>query len=70
MNIRDFINQYRNHPVLFIGTGVSLRYLDNSFTWDGLLKFISLELKGNNEFYLDIKSECQINDKYDFCVIP
>jgi len=69
MNIRDFINQYRNHPVLFIGTGVSLRYLDNSFTWDGLLKFISLELKGNNEFYLDIKSECQINDKYDFTLI-
>jgi hypothetical protein len=54
MNIREFIGQYRNHPVLFIGAGVSLRYLNNSHTWDGLLKYIAFELKGNNEFYLDI----------------
>ena len=66
MNIREFISQYRNHPVLFIGTGVSLRYLKNSYTWDGLLKRVTLELKGNTEFYLDIKSECQIDGKYNF----
>ena len=52
MNIREFIGQYRNHPVLFIGAGISLRYLNNSHTWDGLLKYIAFELKGNNEFYL------------------
>ncbi|WP_232246892.1 SIR2 family protein [Serratia plymuthica] len=69
MNIRDFIGQYRNHPVLFIGAGVSLRYLNNSHTWDGLLKHIAFELKGNNEFYLDIKAECQIDGKYNYALI-
>lgn len=69
MNIREFIGQYRNHPVLFIGAGVSLRYLNNAFTWDGLLKHIAYELKGNHEFYLDIKAECQTQGKYDYTQI-
>lgn len=66
MDIRRFIEQYRNHPVLFVGAGVSLRYLNNSYTWDGLLKNIAIELTGNGEFYLDIKSQCQVGGKYDF----
>jgi hypothetical protein len=49
--------------VLFIGTGVSLRYLEASYTWDGLLKFISGELKGTPEYYLDLKSQCEVNGK-------
>jgi len=36
MNIIDFIKKYKNHPILFIGTGMSLRYLKNSYTWDNL----------------------------------
>lgn len=66
MNIREFIGQYRNHPVLFIGAGLSLRYLKNAFTWDGLLKHISYELSGNHEFYLDIKATSRVNGRYDF----
>lgn len=66
MNIEEFIGQYRNHPVLFVGAGISLRYLKNAFTWDGLLKHIAFELKGNNEFYLDIKAESRENGKYDY----
>lgn len=62
MNIREFINNYNNHPVLFIGTGFSLRYLDNSYTWDGLLKHIAYELTNNNEFFLDLKSKSQKED--------
>ena len=27
MNIQEFISNYHNHPVLFVGTGLSLRYL-------------------------------------------
>lgn len=69
MDICDFISQYRNHPVLFIGTGFSLRYLNNSYTWDGLLRKIATDLTGNAEFYLDIKSQCQSNGKYDFTKI-
>ena len=69
MDIREFISTYRNHPVLFIGTGFSLRYLSNSYTWDGLLKKMSYELKGNTEFYLDIKSKCEAVGKYDFAKV-
>lgn len=64
MNVKDFISNYKNHPVLFVGTGISLRYLENSFTWDGLLSHIAYELKENHEYYFDIKSECEENSKY------
>lgn len=66
MDVSEFISQYKNHPVLFVGAGISLRYLNNSYTWDGLLKHISFECTGNQEKYLDIKSQCQINGKYDY----
>jgi hypothetical protein len=55
-NITDFFSNYKNHPVLFIGTGISLRYLSNSYTWDDLLKFITNELYDNTDNYLDLKS--------------
>jgi hypothetical protein len=66
MNIQDFISRYSNHPVLFMGAGISLRYLQNAYTWDGLLSHISKELKGNTEFYLDIKSQCEFEGDYKF----
>ncbi|MFA0692071.1 SIR2 family protein [Vibrio splendidus] len=66
MNIREFVGQYHNHPVLFVGAGLSLRYLLNSYTWDGLLSMISLELTDDPEIYLSIKSKCQIEGKYDY----
>lgn len=66
MKISDFIGNYHNHPVLFIGTGISLRYLQNSYTWDQLLKTISEKLKGNSEYYLDIKSKCEENGEYNY----
>lgn len=66
MNIHEFISSYKNHPVLFVGTGISLRYLKNSYTWDSLLCKIAYELKGNKEFYLDIKSKSQVDGKYKF----
>ena len=69
MTIQEFIAQYKNHPVLFIGTGISLRYLENSFTWDGLLSKIALELTDNPEYYLDIKAKCFIEGKFDFLKI-
>lgn len=69
MNIREFVSMYKNHPVFFIGTGVSLRYLENSYTWDNLLKKIAHELKGNYDYYFDIKSRCQIDEKYDYTKI-
>ena len=66
MNIEEFISRFSNHPILFVGTGMSLRYLNNSFTWDGLLQKISFELKNNDEFYLDIKSKHGSANKYNY----
>lgn len=66
MNVSEFISHYKNHPVLFIGTGFSLRYLENSYTWDGLLSKIAFDLKGNHEYYFDLKAECEDNGKYKF----
>lgn len=56
MDIFEFVSGYKNHPVLFVGTGLSLRYLDNSFTWEGLLKYIAIELYGSDEKFYDLKS--------------
>ncbi|KIN39892.1 hypothetical protein ACFTRE_21895 [Bacillus subtilis] len=66
MKIDEFITSFNNHPVLFVGTGISLRYLENTFTWDGLLSYISNELKGNDEFYYDLKYKYQNNGEYDY----
>jgi len=66
MDIKEFISKYKNHPILFVGTGVSLRYLKNSFSWDGLLSYIAFELTNNEEFYLDLKAKCFKNGKYNF----
>lgn len=66
MKIDEFISKYKNHPVLFIGTGISLRYLKNSYTWNGLLKKIAFDLTNNEEFYLDLKSKCYENNAYQY----
>lgn len=62
LDIHTFIGQYANHPVLFIGAGFSLRYLDNSFNWENLLKYISYQITGNDENFLDLKARSQNQD--------
>ncbi|MFG6494362.1 SIR2 family protein [Fictibacillus sp. UD] len=69
MHIKDFISNFKNHPVLFIGTGMSLRYLENSYTWDGLLAYISKQIKGTNEFYFDLKSKYEKDGTFDYTLI-
>ena len=66
MKIDDFLSNYQNHPVLFVGTGFSLRYLNNSFTWNHLLERIALDLYDNEERYLDIKYNNKIDGGYDY----
>ena len=66
MNINEFVSQYNNHPVLFVGTGISLRYLSNTYSWDNLLKKISIDLKGNNEYYLTVKHKYFEDGKYRY----
>jgi hypothetical protein len=66
MNINDYVSNYKNHPILFIWTGISLRYLNNSYTWDGLLKKISYDITGNEEEFLDVKYQCRNNNSNNF----
>lgn len=69
MNIKDFIAKYNNHPVLFIGTGISLRYIDNSYSWDDILKKAIFDVAGDEEEYFNIKSRHQINGYYQYPAI-
>lgn len=57
MKIEKFVKKYENHPVLFVGTGISLRYLKNSYSWESLLKKICFDIKGNDEFFLNLKNK-------------
>lgn len=66
MDIQDFVANFNNHPVLFIGTGMSLRYLENSYTWDDLLSKVSSDFTGNKEYYLDVKSRCETVGGYHY----
>lgn len=66
MRIDAFIKNFTNHPIFFIGTGLSLRYLKNSYTWDGLLRYISKRLKGTEEFYYDLKSKYEENGEFKY----
>jgi len=60
MDIKEFISNFKNHPVLFVGAGMSLRYINNSYSWDGLLKKIAHDLTGNDEFFYDVKSKYEV----------
>lgn len=66
VDIKNFVAGYKNHPVLFIGTGISLRYLNKSFTWDGLLRHICQEVFGNEERYFDLKALHSIQNEFDY----
>lgn len=68
MNINDFVSQYKNYPVLFVGTGISRRYLESSYTWDELLRRIAVDLWRSDERYLDIKARC--TDAQNICSFP
>ena len=57
VNINEFVNKFYNHPILFIGSGMSLRYLNNSYNWNDLLRKISIDITGNSEYFLDSKNE-------------
>lgn len=57
MEISEFIKSYTNHPILFIGTGFSIRYLDNAYSWDELLKHITTIITNDSKSYLDLKSK-------------
>lgn len=56
MEIVEFTSKFHTHPVLFVGTGISMRYLVHSYSWSGLLKQVMVDLTSNDEQYLNIHS--------------
>lgn len=69
MDVQEFVLNYHNYPVLFIGAGLSLRYLENSYSWDDLLRKVALDLYSSEEPYLDIRSRCVKSDHQDNAAI-
>lgn len=69
MDITSFIEQFKNHPILFVGTGVSLRYVEESYTWSNLLAKVAFALSGNEEFYFDLKHKHTTNGKVNFLTL-
>jgi hypothetical protein len=69
MNITEYISNYTNHPVLFIGSGFSFRYLTQTYTWNDLLSKVCEDLWGNDERYLDIKAKCTVNGICSFAKV-
>lgn len=51
MAFLDNIKRKNQYPIIFIGSGITQRYFDNSPTWLGLLKEIWLELFDEESFY-------------------
>lgn len=60
MKLSDFVKNFHNYPVLFIGSGFSLRYLKNSFNWNDLLENIAYKIYGDEERYLELKANYKI----------
>ncbi|MFO1276972.1 MAG: SIR2 family protein [Sphaerotilus natans] len=69
MNVSDFIGRYKNHPILFVGTGLSKRYIRNSYSWEEILRHAVLELKGSDRFYFDKKHLCRTSDGFDLAAV-
>ena len=69
MDVKSYVERFTNHPILFIGTGFSMRYIKNSFSWDKLLEHIAYELKRDENYYLDLKYNYQNYDQYNYPMI-
>lgn len=57
MKVNEFINQYKNHPIVFMGAGMTQRYYKNAYNWDQLLSKLCYDLTEDEERYLNLKYE-------------
>ncbi len=58
----DSIFNFKNYPIVFIGSGMSKRYLENSPTWPELLEEYWNKIDNNGQGFYNYLSE--IKDKY------
>lgn len=54
MDIKEFVSNFKTHPILFIGSGLSRRYLKNSPDWHELLSNIAKDIWGNDLKYIEL----------------
>ncbi|MBD2782874.1 SIR2 family protein [Xenorhabdus szentirmaii] len=58
----DSIFNFKNYPIVFIGSGMSKRYLENSPTWPDLLEEYWNKINNNDQGFYNFLSE--IKNKY------
>lgn len=61
MELVEYFGKLSNYPIMFIGSGFSLRYCDNAYTWEQLLERLSEIIYDNtytfNDDYEALKGE-------------
>ncbi len=69
MNVQKFIARFHNHPIFFIGSGLSQRYVENSYNWEGLLKKAAIEIEPHEEYFLDLKAKYMKGNDIEYAKI-
>lgn len=57
MDINEFVSSFKTHPILFIGSGLSRRYLEYSPDWNELLSDIAKDIWGDDSKFLELSEK-------------
>lgn len=66
MNIKDFVANFTNYPILFLGSGFSQRYLQNSYSWSNLLLKASQYITDSDREFLKYRNNHTKDNGYNY----